>query len=123
MSFPETDAREVDRSKDRRWRQKSAAEIEAVSRVADCLFELERREVLADEQILLLAQAIDALELGAFEAAAPLTDQARAAGPQPVDLAGPRDRARALVQGLALKHLRGKFLRLAGAVDPTSRWR
>ena len=73
----------MDRSKDRRWRQKSAAEIEAVSRVADCLFDLERRDVLTDEQILLLAQAIDALELGAFEAAPPLTDQALGAGAAP----------------------------------------
>ncbi len=113
----------MDRSKDRRWRQKSAAEIEAVSRVADCLFELERREVLADEQLLLLAQAIDALELGAFEAAVPLTDRARAAGPAPGDVAAQGGRARALVQGLALKHLRGKLLRLAGSIDPTRRWR
>jgi hypothetical protein len=113
----------VDPSQHRRWRQKSAAEIEAVSRVADCLFDLERRDVLTDAQIVLLAQAIDALELGAFEAAPPLTDQARAAEAAPGAVAGPRDRARALVQGLALKHLRGKFLRLAGATDPAWRWR
>ena len=113
----------MDHSQDRRWRQKTAAEIEAHSSVADCLFDFERRDMLTDEQILLLAQAIDALELGAFEAAPPLTDQARAAGPAPGAAAGTRDRARALVQELALKHLRGKFLRFAGAADPAWRWR
>jgi hypothetical protein len=112
------DERAVDRSEDRQKRQKSAAEIEAVSRIADCLLDLERRDARSDRQIQFLAQAVDALELGAFEAVSPLTDEARAAPPG-APTAAPPDRAHALVQGLALDHLRRKFLRLvAGTGRP-----
>jgi hypothetical protein len=106
------DEREVDRIEDRRRRRRSAAEIEAVSRIAECLLDLERRDDRSDPQIALLAQAIDALALGAFEAVAPVTEEARAAPP-----AAPPGRAHALVQDLALRHLRGKFLRLAAGIE------
>ena len=110
----------MDRSPHRRKAPRSPREIEAVSLIADCLFDLERREHVTDAQIVLLAKAIDALELGAYEAAAPLTGEARL--PPRADAIARIDRGHALVQSLALNHLRSKFMRLAGFLDPTRRW-
>lgn len=106
----------MDEREDRQRRRRSSVEVEAVSRIADCLMDFERRGATSDRQIQCLAQALDALELGAFDAVSPLTDEALAAASAPNP---PADRAHALVQGLALDHLRRKFLRLvAGSGRP-----
>lgn len=117
---PDVRRQVLDRPPRRRNPARSQPEIEAVSLIADCLLDLERRERVTDAQILLLAKAIDALELGAYEAAAPLTGEARL--PQRAEALARVDRAHALVQTMALDHLRAKFLRLAGFLDPTRRW-
>jgi hypothetical protein len=112
----------LERSTHRRKALRPQPEIEAISLIADCLFDLERRARVTDAQIALLAKAIDALELGAYEAAAPLTGEARQLRREPTEPDAHADRAHALVQSLALNHLRAKFLRLAGFIDPTRRW-
>lgn len=109
----------MERSTHRRKAPRPQSEIEAISLIADCLFDLERHARVTDAQIALLAKAIDALELGAYDAAPPLIGEARLAHRE---TEGRADRAHALVQRLALNHLRAKFLRLAGFIDPTRRW-
>jgi hypothetical protein len=100
-----------------RRRRRSAAEIEAVSRVADALIGLEQHPPVSDLQLAALARAIDALALGAFAAATALADEAHA--PPPAEPGGTP--AHAIVQGLALEALRRKFFRLAGAAPPDLR--
>ena len=92
-------------------RKRSSAEIEAIALISQGLLELERLKWAADDvSIASLAQAIDALELGAYDSARRLAGQARTEHIQPPDTS---DRAHAIVQALALDHLKARFLRLA----------
>jgi hypothetical protein len=98
---------------DYRRRTRSAAEIEAIASVSQSLLALERAAGLADAQIAALAQAIDAMELGAFDTARALAAQSLLRQDAEVAV-GP---AHVLVQGLALEYLSQKFMRLAAGGD------
>ena len=92
-----------------RRRAKSAEEIEAIASVSQSLLTLERAAGVADAQIVALAKAIDAMELGAFETARSLAAQSLLRQDAEVAVA----QAHLLVQGLALDLLSRKFMRLA----------
>jgi hypothetical protein len=94
---------------ERRRHAKSPAEIEAIASVSQSLLALERAAGLADAQLVALAQAIDAMELGAFDAARALAAQSLLRQDAEVAVA----RAHIVVQELALAHLSHKFMRLA----------
>lgn len=75
------------------------------------MLELSQLERSVDDlQIVGLAQAIGALELGAYEAVPQLTAKSRT---EDVALPVGLDRAHMIVRALALEHLRARFLHLA----------
>lgn len=94
---------------ERRRRAKSPEEIEAIAIVSQSLLALERAAGRADVQIVALAEAIDAVELGAFDAARGLAARSLLRHDAEVAVA----RAHIVVQELALAHLSHKFTRLA----------
>jgi hypothetical protein len=107
----------VDASGEGGRQRRSEAEIEAIAFVAEGLRALEGApEELVDQQIVTLARALGALELGDFAAARAIA--AEALVPQ---AAAARERALALVRSLAIGQLEAKFLRLAGGRDPIRR--
>jgi len=94
-------------------RPKSATEIEAVATLAQTLMALERGERdLTDAQIVAIARAIDALELGAFETALTLVEEL----PAPGEAGDPR--AHDVARTIALRKLRQHFLRLVAGSGP-----
>lgn len=102
---------------DLRSRKRPDAEIEAIALISQALIELERLKWAAeDASIAALAQAVDALELGAHEQARRLARRSLAEHTGAPDTP---DRARTIVQALALDQLRARFLRLvAGGAAP-----
>jgi len=99
-------------------RRRPRAEVEAIALVSEALFELGQMERSADDlRIVGLAQAIGALELGAFEAVPALMARSRT---EDVTLPAGLDRAHAIVRALAVEHLRARFLHLAAGGGATA---
>jgi hypothetical protein len=97
-------------------RPKSSVEVEAVAIISECLRALERAPAEpSDLQIVTLAQAINALELGDFDGARSI---ATAALVPPEPDPAIRERAQTLVRSLALTHLGRRFLSLMGSRRP-----
>jgi hypothetical protein len=92
-------------------RRRSSAEAAAIALVSEALLELVHLPGGADDlRIVGLAQAIGALELGAYDSVQELTARSRTEG---VSLPAGMDRAHTIVRALALEHLRERFLKVA----------